>query len=135
MADAAASIATLLTTSTAVIQLLRDVLGASQERIRLRDEIRGSIFLLEMLKDRSEDEYIREQWSSSIRSLNLPGGPLETYKAALESLTAKLMPHSRLKQRTQSLQWLLDKAEVSRFLSTVERHKQMFDLAIQNDHM
>ena len=131
----AASIFNLLQLSVTLLKVLQDIRGASRERMRLRDEIRGSICLLEMLKDRIEDEHAREEWSSSLRSLNSPGGPLETFKAALELLTAKLVPSSRLKQRIQPLTWLLDKAEIGKVLAVIDRHKHLFSLALHNDHL
>ena len=130
-----ASISQIIWLSTTVVQHLKNGIGGSQERLRLRDEIRSTACLLEMLKDRAENEQTRSIWLISIRSLKTSNGPLEQFKGALELLVAKLAPTNRLKQLAQSLKWPFDRAEVADILKTLERQKLLFSLAMQNDHL
>jgi hypothetical protein len=130
-----ASIIAILQLSAQVTQYLKDVQGGSEDRRKLRDEIRSSVCLLEMLRDRLEDAEDGQTWCHSINSLNTPHGPLDQFKQALESLVMRLAPNTRFKQVTQSLAWPFNKAEVAAALGAIERQKSLFNLALQNDHM
>lgn len=130
-----ASISAILKLSTTVVQHLQNGIGGSLDRLRIRDEIRSTACLLEMLKDHAEDEQTRSIWLVSIRSLKTSNGPLEQFKRALELLVAKLAPSNRLIQLAQSLKWPFDRVEVAEILKTLERQKLLFSLAMQNDHL
>lgn len=131
----AASLAALIQLSTKVAQYLKEVKSGSEDRIRLRDELRGTQCLLEMLQDRMDDaEYLKKDLAS-IRSLNIPGGPLEQLTKALEQLERKLAPSRRVLQISKALLWPFNKKEINGIFSTIERQKTAFNLAISNDHM
>ena len=131
----AASLAALIQLSTKVAQFLKDVKSGSEDRIRLRDELRGTQCLLVMLQDRIDDAEFLEKDLASIRSLNIPGGPLEQLTRALEQLERKLVPSRRLMQLSKALLWPFSKEEVKEIISTIERQKTAFNLAISNDNM
>ena len=82
----AASLAALIQLSTQAAQLLKSIKSASDDRIKLREEIRGTLCLLEMLQDRVDDAELVEKDLASIRSLNFSGGPIEQLKDALQEL-------------------------------------------------
>ena len=84
----AASLTALVQLTAKVAQLLKDIKGGSEDRIRLREEIRSTLCLLQMLQDRVEDAEVIERDLLSIKSLNGPGGPLEQLLHALEQLAA-----------------------------------------------
>ena len=86
--------------ATAATQYLNDVKGGSDDRIRLRKEIRSTVCLLEILNDRVEDAESSEKDLISIRSLSIPGGPLEQLRNALDKVVVKLSPASRAKKFT-----------------------------------
>lgn len=65
----------------------------------------------------------------------MPNGPLEQFKAALETLAAKLAPADGLKKLRKSLMWPFQEKEIKDILSTIERQKALFGLARQNDHL
>lgn len=130
-----ASILAVLQLSITVTQYLKDVQGGSRDRLRLRDEIRSIVCLLEMLKDRVEDPELQETWGKSTVSLGSPNGPLVQFASTLELLTAKLAPTTRFQQVAKTLKWPLDKADVTAMLNSLERQKSLFNLAIQCDHM
>ncbi|KAK4986180.1 hypothetical protein LTR50_005472 [Elasticomyces elasticus] len=133
--SATASIVSILQLATAVTGYLKDVKGGSGDRQRLRDEIRSTVCLLEMLKDRIEDAEAGETRFTAIESLNTPCGPLDQFKQTLDTLVSKLAPASRIKQKTQMLQWPFDKKDISSLMATIERQKSLFNLALQNDHI
>jgi hypothetical protein len=130
-----ASILAVLQITSTVTQYLKDVRGGTEDRTRLRDEIRSTICLLEMLKDRIEDPETIDKWFDAVRLLDGPDGPLIQFKNALELLAKKLAPRGRIQQVAQVLKWPLDKAEVNEVLGTIERLKSLFSLAMQNDHV
>jgi hypothetical protein len=130
-----ASIVAVLQITATVTQYLKDVKGGSEDRIRLRDEMRSTICLLEMLKDRIEDTDTRDTWFDVVTLLNAPNGPLIQFRKALELLVDKLAPAGRIQQMTQHLKWPFTKVEINEVLERIERLKSLFSLAMQNDHM
>lgn len=130
-----ASIIAVLQLTTTVTGYLKDAQGGSDERLRLRDEIRNTVCVLEMLKDRAEEAELQDKWAQSLRSLNSQNGPLTQFSETLELLVSKLAPKDRLRQIVQTLKWPLDKTEFVSVLNSLERQKTLFTLALQCDHM
>ena len=130
-----ASLVAIFQLAATVNQYLKGVKGGSEEQIRLREEIRSTICLFEILNDRVEDAESSEKYLVSIRSLNIPGGPLEQLRGALDQLVVKLAPAGRLKVLTQAFTWPLTTADVNALLATIERQKVLFGLAMQDDNM
>ena len=130
-----ASITALLQLTSTVMQYINYVKDASKERLRIRDEISSTSFLLYMLNDHVQQAQSGEPWLSTVRSLNMPKGPLEQFKRALEQLASRLEPSKGLKRVGKALAWPFQTEEIKEILSTIERQKSLFDLALQNDHM
>ena len=70
-----------------------------------------------------------------MKSLNVPTGPLEQFKIALEHLASKLAPVDGLRKVGKALAWPFQKTEIQDILNMIERQKSLFNLALQNDHM
>lgn len=89
-------IAVLQLTGT-LVQYLNDVRDAPKERLTILVEVSGMSGILFLLKDAAE----RREWDdTSLATMTLlsePNGPLDQFKAALEELTVKLAPHSKLR--------------------------------------
>lgn len=130
-----ASIIALLQLTSTVVRYLNDVKDAFDERLRIRDEITSASFLLYMLRDRAEQASLGEAWLSTVRSLSVPKGPLEQFKRALEQLATRLAPVNELAKIGKALKWPFQREEIKDILSTIERQKSLFDLALQNDHV
>ena len=130
-----ASITALLQLTSTVVQYINNVKDASKERLRIRDEISSTSFLLYMLNDRVQQAHSSEPWLLTVRSLNMPKGPLEQFKRALEQLASRLEPSKGLERVGKALAWPFQTGEIKEVLSTIERQKSLFDLALQNDHM
>jgi hypothetical protein len=129
--DPATSIITLVQFTGTVIGYINDVKGASEERKRILDELSSTHYLLFLLKDKAE----AKEWGDTIKSLAIPKGPLEQFKDALERLASKLAPAEGLKKVGRALTWPFQKDDVKYILSTIERQKSLFSLALQNDHV
>lgn len=130
-----ASIIAVLQLSGTVIEYLNDVKGASEDRYRLLNEVTSISGLLYFLKDRATQSQYGDSWSTTLASLNTPKGPLEQFKSALERLTLKLAPVEGWRKGGKALAWPFRKEEIKEILSAIERHKSLFSLALQNDHM
>ena len=82
----AASLAALIQLTTQAAQLLKGIKSGSDDRIKLREEIRSTICLLQMLQDRVDDAELVEKDLASIVSLSFSGGLMDQLKDALQSL-------------------------------------------------
>lgn len=129
------SLVALISLAKNVAQYLKEIKGGSDDRVRLREEIRSTMCLIEMLKDRVDDADSLSKDLASIRSLKFRGGPLEQLENALRQLIEKLAPNGRLQRLSRTLLWPLSKEEVNDLISVIERQKAAFTLAIQNDNM
>ncbi|KAL8711015.1 MAG: hypothetical protein Q9225_007182, partial [Loekoesia sp. 1 TL-2023] len=128
-----ASFSTIVQLSVQAAQCLKDIRHGPEDRIRLREEIRGTSCLLQMLQDRIEDADSNEESLASIEKLNFPGGPLDQFKNALNKIMKKLAPNDRLRQMSRIFLWPFSKKDVVDLIETIERQKRAFNLAIQND--
>jgi hypothetical protein len=142
MADPLSTVANILAVlklAVAATQYIKDVKQGSADRLRLRDELRSTTCLLEMLKDRIDDSEDAAEDDgaalnpSSIASLAGEDGPLALFKRILEEIIAKLAPQDRLRRYAQSLTWPFDKKEIAELISSLERLKSHFSLIMQND--
>jgi hypothetical protein len=130
-----ASIVAVLQLTGVVVKYLNDVKDAPKDQHSILVEIssiHGLLFSLNDLVSRAESG---EKWLATVRLLNVPGGPLERFKLALEQLKKKLAPAAGLSGVAKALSWPFQKGEVKGVLTTIGRLKQLFILALQNDHM
>ncbi|KAI9871132.1 MAG: hypothetical protein M1830_003282, partial [Pleopsidium flavum] len=130
-----AGIIAVLQLTTTAVQYLNDVKDAPKDRQAILIEISTVSGFLHTLKDLAERMQPGDTHMTAIRSLNVPNGPLEQFKSALERLVSKLKPGHGLRKVATALTWTLDKAEVNSILLKIERLKGIFLLALQNDHI
>lgn len=129
------SLVALMSLANKVAQYLKEIKGGSDDRVRLREEMRSTRCLIEMLQDRIDDADSLSKDLASIRALKVRGGPLEQLENALRQLIEKLEPNGRLQRLSRTLLWPLSKEEVNDLISIIDRQKAAFTLAIQNDNM
>lgn len=125
----------ILGLSQTVTQFLGDIKNASGDRIRLLCEIASVSGLLSILKDQAQQAESTDPWRTTIACLDVPRGPLEQFKVALEQLASRLAPTKGLENIGKTLTWPFQKQEVKEILNTIERLKSLFALALDNDHM
>ncbi|KAH0537365.1 hypothetical protein FGG08_005844 [Glutinoglossum americanum] len=130
-----ASIVAILQLIGTVVQYLNDVGGASEDRRRILGEVTSVSGILFLLKDHGERTQWGDSWSATIKSLNVPNGPIEQFRIAIQRLASKLEPAGGLKKVGKELAWPFQKGEVREILSTIEHQKTLFNLALQNDHI
>jgi hypothetical protein len=123
------------------VQYIGDAKDSTQDRLKIRDEISSTSFLLYSLKDRirdAEDVQPNEnktQWLSSISSLGAPSGPLARFKSDLEDLASRLAPADGRRKIGKMLKWTFEKGYIRDLLQSIERQKSVFTIALQSDHM
>ena len=71
-----ASIVAIVQLSNTVTAYLKQWKDGSEDRVRLREEIKSTAYMLEILNDRVEDARDADTDLSSIKSLDVKGGPL-----------------------------------------------------------
>lgn len=130
-----ASIVALLQLTGTVVQYLNSVRGASEDRQKILLEISSVSGLLYRLGDLAEQIEGGDSWYKTLKSLAVPQGPLEQFKTVLEILAAKLKPVDGWKKAGSALKWPFQKGEIKDLVSTIERQKTLFGLALQSDHM
>jgi hypothetical protein len=134
------SILTILETTKSVIEYLHDSSDASEDRSRLFAELMNCLGPLYFLEDRAlkANGHAHDSQNANIsclKSLAVPNGPLDQYKATLERLVSKLKPVHGFKKLTTSVAWPFQKRETMEIFACIERQKSNFLLALQNDHM
>jgi hypothetical protein len=126
----------LLELTKKVIIYAKQTKDAPTDRTRVLQEASSLTGLLSTLKDFIEDcDDSEDPWLHATSSLTAQNGPLHQYRLTLESIVAKLTPirgHGRV---GQALAWVLNKEEVARLLSQIERVKSFVQVALQIDHM
>ena len=130
-----ASIIALLQLSSTVIGYLSDVKGGPRELQKLRLEVCSILPILSILQDEAEQAKSGGSWSSTLLSLDVPNGPIQQFRVALERLETKLAPVKGWKKVGKAFNWPFEKEEILGILSSIERQKLLFTLARQNDHI
>lgn len=132
----AASLAALVELSATIIDYVRKVIDAPIQRKKLLAALiqaRGLLSTLVELKNELGDE----DWSYSIQSLSTPNGPLLTFRELLENMTEKLgiKPGGRITTAFNRLRWPFDQTNLENMISSLEKLKSHFLLAMTNDHI
>ncbi|KAF6820670.1 hypothetical protein CPLU01_12695 [Colletotrichum plurivorum] len=127
-------IVALIQVTGEAISFLKDVKEGGKERMKLRDELRGVMCLLEMLKDRvDEPESDDALKPAAIAFMGGPEGPLERMKGLMEDVVSKLVPETGLRKLAMPLKWPFDKKDILELFGMIERIKSHFTLVLQND--
>jgi hypothetical protein len=100
-----ASIIAVLQFTSTVIGYIDEVSTASKDRQRVLLEVCSTQGILSALRDLGENAGWTGSWTLTVKSLNVPGGPLEQFKTALERLALKLKPVEGWKMARRALAW------------------------------
>jgi len=128
----AASIADLLILAKNVIEYIRDVSEATEQKQLLLQEIIATRELLAKL-----DRYSTEsKWEETMYALNKRQGPLDQLGGLFKRMEATLKPPSgKVAKSAKALVWPFAKGEVTLFLTRLERIKALLNIALQNEHL
>ncbi|KAH1401028.1 hypothetical protein KXW39_003916 [Aspergillus fumigatus] len=133
-----ASVITVLELAATATNYLRGIRNGDTDRVNLRDELRSTTCLVEMLRDRIEDAEDAATTSGPsrplyIKALSGPDKPLVQFQRILEDIIKQLSPQSKLRQRSLPMTWPFTKKDIAEKLSCLERLKSHFILVLQND--
>lgn len=129
----AASVIAVLQLSTKVVGYLNSVKGATEERKRLRQELRACEYIIQQLKDETDDPEEGKAWAETLKALEAPGGPLGLLFVALRAVEAKLEPRRGAKKALATLKWPFDEKNTEKLFEAIEREKALLQLALSND--
>ena len=130
-----ASIVAVLHLTGTVIQYINGVKGAPKDRQRFLLELSTVNGMLLILQDQAEQARAGDPWSLTLQSLDVPNGPLQQFRAALEVLNSKLAPVEGWSKLGKVFLSPFEREEIDRILKTIERQRVVFDLARQDDHI
>lgn len=125
--EATASIIAILQLSEKVIKYVRDVSGATDERKRLREQVRACSNILLTLRDGVEDSDEGQVWAKTVELL---ASPLERLQRALELAAIKLQTKSSTKEK---LKWPFKEKEVQKLIDAIESEKSLLVLSLENN--
>ena len=100
-----ASIVGLLQLSSTVIGYLSDIKGGPKELHRIRLETCSVLPILSTLQDEVEQAKNGDLWSSTLLSLDMPSGPIQQFRAALEQLELNLAPVGGWRKVGKTFTW------------------------------
>ena len=131
------TIITILNVADTVIAYIKDAKGTSEDKKKLRNEVRDVKNILEKLQDQADDveQEGNSEWATTLKIINDDDGPLQQIKEILKGLKLKLQPGQGLKWVGKTLYWHFEKKEVDKILLAIERQKSLLTLALQNNHM
>ncbi|KIX09177.1 uncharacterized protein Z518_00256 [Rhinocladiella mackenziei CBS 650.93] len=128
-----ASISTVLQITSELIGYLKDAGNATKEQDQAAVEARNLCTLLTFLRCRVEGARFDDPWFTQVRSLGMENGPLDQFKASLETIVGKLSSSRKREQIKSALLWKLTKQDVESILSRIERLKTLINCALTND--
>lgn len=139
MAETLGVVASILTVSELAISVARyldRVRDASHDIDTLRKELANIARILHSLHDLTKRLSEFKVPFPAMQMLQGKEGPLEQFKQILETLCSRLELNDRgFKQVYRSINWPLRKDGVNELLTSVERYKSLFSLALNNDQV
>jgi len=134
MADPASAVLGIITSITALLELLknvtkfiREIREEDQQKRDLLKEIVATGQVLQELERKAKSP----EWENTVRSMNRSDGPLDLLKSALETLKVKLRPgDTPLANFTNRILWYFEKGEYEEILSKIERGKATLSLIL-----
>lgn len=129
-----ASIVALLQISATIVQYVHDNNGFYEDWKQIIFKVTSVTGLLYCLKDLTDREQGTESWTVTVKSLDVPSGPLEQLETALESLAGRLAPFHKGKTLQRMIAWPFQK-KIQEIFGVIERQKTLCGLALQNDQL
>ncbi len=129
-----ASIVALLQILATIVQYFHNSNGCNNDRKQILFEVTSVTGFLYCLKYLTDREQGTELWTATVKSLDVPGRPLEQLRTALESLASRLTPFHKAKTLQRMIAWPFQK-EIQEIFGVIKRQKTLCGLALQNDQL
>ncbi|KAI1751736.1 hypothetical protein F4782DRAFT_540762 [Xylaria castorea] len=129
-----AGIIAVLQLTTTVVKYLNNVKNASKDQKRFAIEASNLLALLTKLKCCLEESAPTDPLHAGVRQHATKNGILDQYKAALETLVAKVIPEGGAGKVSAALLWPFKQKEIEEILRIIERLKSLilFDFEISH---
>jgi Cdc6-like AAA superfamily ATPase len=125
--ETTASIIAVLQLSDKVIKYIQGVSGATDDRKRLREQVRACSNILLTLRDGIEDSEEGQAWAET---MGLLASPLARLQKALVLAALKLQARDGTKEK---LKWPFKEKEVQKLIEAIESEKALLSLALENN--
>jgi hypothetical protein len=125
-----ASIIAILLLSAKLVEYVNTTAGATQDRKRLREEVRSCSNILQQLKDEADDYEEGKAWSQTIKTLEGSDAPLRRLHMALDVVRIKLQPKDGF---VKALKWPFQEEELQKIIETIQQEKSLLSLALKNN--
>lgn len=97
-----------------MIDYIKDVRGADDERSKLLGEIVGTRNVLSDLLSKANEV----EWKTTMDLMNAPHGPLDQFKSVLEHLHSELKPaEGKLAKVRKAITWHFTKPKMNKMLT------------------
>lgn len=133
-----AGIIAIVEFTATLVKYASDIKDAPKDRARFAMEASSLSSLLLNLRYQIEDEECKKSskaWYKEVALLGVPGGPLDQYRIALETLQLKIVTGKGAVKISNALWWKFSKEEVASILLRIERLKSLIQIALQMDHL
>jgi Fungal N-terminal domain of STAND proteins len=128
----AASIVDLLALSKSIIDYIKDVKDANEDRQKLLEETIATQRILSKLETTAN----QDAWKATMEVLTGPLGPFEQLRDVLKRMESTLKPaKGKFSKISNSLIWPFLKDEINNLLSKIKRIQHLFNLALQNENL
>lgn len=131
----AASVAQLIGMLAGIIKYINDVKDGPNDRAMLARETASLLTFLTDFRYEIEKSDLKAKWFSSVRLLVEEGGPLESFAEDMKKLLQKLRPSGGPKKLVKTITWPMERGDVDKIISRMERLKTLISLSRQEDHL
>lgn len=130
-----ASVAQLIGMVANLITYINDVKDGPSDRARLARETAGLLAFLTDFRYEIEKSDLKKKWFSSVRLLAKEGGPLDAFADDMKELLLKLRPSGGTRRLAKAITWPMERGDVDKIISRMERLKTFISLSRQEDHL
>ena len=130
-----ASIITLISTTTSVVEYLNATKDAPKESKGFLHEVLSLVIILDTLRSKVRDADPAAPWVRQVCLLAAEEGPLDQFRKAIDQLERKLKTGAKVQMFGRALVWPLAKKDISELLVKVERLKSTIEIALHHDSL
>ena len=130
-----ASIITLISKTTSVVEYLNATKDAPKESKGFLHEVLSLVIILDALRSKVRDADPAAPWVTQVCLLAAEGGPLDQFEKVIDQLERKLKTGTKVQMFGRALVWPLARKDISELLVKVERLKRTIEIALHHDHL
>ncbi|KAK4694873.1 hypothetical protein P7C71_g2783, partial [Lecanoromycetidae sp. Uapishka_2] len=129
------AIVNIVQVGSQIIGFIKTAKESTRDRQKLLCEVRSSVAVCQSLQDSIEMGDAAE-WRATLNLLDGSDSPIAQLATCFRGLKFKLAPQpSSSKTLVEALRWPFDKRQVQDVFATIERQKNLLNLALTNDNL